>query len=117
MALPFEKDPRLFELREIECCALELAFRENRGSIERLKEFHEEKLLRHAQELIKKTFALGYLPDRNLDFVYQQMASAELKRMEKTDEKIPLECSHSRKDHLKALQSLIERFSEKYPEN
>ncbi len=102
-------DPRMIIFGEKECCALRLAFKENRSTIgEFLKDFVSAGLIDICHRILHHTQKLGWIAEaEDHKMVYREIAGMEIKRL--TSIKNPaLNCSCKAQRHIEALQKVIQ---------
>ncbi|MDP2909478.1 MAG: hypothetical protein Q8N69_00130, partial [bacterium] len=95
---------------EKECCALRLAFKENRSAInDFLKDFVPARIIDFCHLILHRTQSLGWVPEvEDHKVVYREIAGMEIKRLKKEIlADYVLDCHCKARIHIDALQKVI----------
>ena len=107
--------PELVQLSEIECCALARGFAKNSEAIGELMELTDKKTLKTAADILVRSRNLGFRHNKDIETAYQQIAAAELKKLNGDGaserwENEAKKCEHSLDEHKKALRAVVARL-------
>lgn len=108
-----EKLPNMLTLEGGECCAIAHAFAKNPDAVAALKKIVDPRKLKLLANEMINTESLSYLPSADDKISYEQMARAELKRLEADGAKEGFYCNHSKEEHVKHLNSVLAKVETK----
>lgn len=100
-------NPKMVIFEERECCALRMAFRENRSQLnEFLKDFVPRRIVDLCETVLAYTWRLGWVPEaEDHMLVFRALAILELRRLASV--KSPaMYCSCEKEGHIEALQKV-----------